>query len=570
MTIFTSEHGKIVVLPLSLGKLRIASDVIGAIGRLKAAVKGSDEVEVRYSEYSYLEEDLANEDSASLLGKHSPEDTHALLGTLADKLGELQDLEEATGELPAVYTYFGQFLNHDISAPLGIVKGGFEIPQGTVGLVSDQDSGALAKPGRPGSVADVLDSVVNQHRWPMTLHSLYGDGPFEEDENGKTSEFYEPGKAKFRLGETIRLPDDILAEIFEDPSKAVFEDGAVDLPRDPARRIALIADRRNDENLIISQLHLAFILFHNNAVDALRATTYDKADEKALFEEARRLTVLHYQWCIVHDYLKNLLDGDIYKRALSDTKTYPARDTVPMEFAAAIFRFGHSMVSSKYNFNENFWFKDVDNQGPGGGADLGHMFDFTSKAGMNKQKALPNHWIADWGMLTGVSSTAVSKADRIDAFLVGLMLGLPGDQPIDVASIARTNLWRGYHRRIPSGQALADAMKVSRLTPKEIADAVADGNGLDVFLRDNGLDIETPAWLYTLCEARVRAQGNRLGPMGSTVVAKTIFGLLRANPDSVLCVKDGKWRPDAGSPLRTPDKKPVADIRNFLQFAGVM
>jgi hypothetical protein len=565
MAIISSEHGKIEWRHLSQLRRRIAPEIKGVIDHSKTVPHGPDEVDVRYSHYSYLVAELADDEGASLPGKRSPAETHALLKELADKLAELHGLEEATGELPAVYTYFGQFLNHDISAPLGSIKGEFEVPQGTVGVVSEQDRHALTTPARPGNIAEVLESVVNQHRWPMTLHSLYGDGPFEEDEGGKTSEFYEPGTAMFKLGKTIRLSKKKLAEIFDDPAAAVLKDGTVDLLRDPGRKIALIADRRNDENLIISQLHLAIMLFHNNTVERLKATSHAKADVRTLFEDARRLAILHYQWCIVHDFLEKLLDREIFQRALADTKEFPARETVPMEFAAAVFRFGHSMVSSEYNFNDNF--RAGGRAAPAG---LDQLFEFTSKAGMSGLGALPDHWIADWTMLTGVNATAASKSDRIDAFLVGLMLGLPDGSPIDLASIARSNLWRGFHRRIPSGQALADAMGVPRLSPKEIADAVAEGHGLDAFLRDTGMDEETPAWLYVLCEAMAKADGNRLGPLASSIVAKTIFGLLRDNEKSVLRVNDGTWSPEMDSPLRTPAGTPITDIRTFLQFAKVM
>src|SRR5262245_50702947 len=47
-----------------------------------------------------------------------------------------------------------------------------------------------------------------------------------------------------------------------------------DLPRGPDGR-ALIADSRNDENMVIAQLHLAFLKFHNAMVD--RAMNFEDA-----------------------------------------------------------------------------------------------------------------------------------------------------------------------------------------------------------------------------------------------------------------------------------------------------
>ena len=76
-----------------------------------------------------------------------------------------------------------------------------------------------------------------------------------------------------------------------------------DLPRDDGGR-ALIGDTRNDENLIISQLHLLFIRFHNRVVDQIAAPGMPVI---RVFHEARRLVRWHYQWLIVNDFLPKLV-----------------------------------------------------------------------------------------------------------------------------------------------------------------------------------------------------------------------------------------------------------------------
>src|SRR5205823_2689302 len=57
-----------------------------------------------------------------------------------------------------------------------------------------------------------------------------------------------------------------------DRDKFLVQSGGLfeDLPRN-ANGTAIIADRRNDENLMIAGLHAAFLLFHNRVVDTLRA-----------------------------------------------------------------------------------------------------------------------------------------------------------------------------------------------------------------------------------------------------------------------------------------------------------
>ena len=89
----------------------------------------------------------------------------------------------------------------------------------------------------------------------------------------------------------------------EDPDKFLIglndagEPG--DVPRN-AQGQALIADSRNDVHALISQLHLAFLKFHNRIVDRLHA---EGIRGDAALAEARRLAAWHYQWIVVHEFL---------------------------------------------------------------------------------------------------------------------------------------------------------------------------------------------------------------------------------------------------------------------------
>ena len=62
----------------------------------------------------------------------------------------------------------------------------------------------------------------------------------------------------------------------------------------------MIPEPRNDENLIIVQLHKAVARFHNRLVDHVRA---QGVRPEWVFEAARRLARWHYQWMVVHDFL---------------------------------------------------------------------------------------------------------------------------------------------------------------------------------------------------------------------------------------------------------------------------
>ena len=77
---------------------------------------------------------------------------------------------------------------------------------------------------------------------------------------------------------------------------------------------------------------------------------------------------------------------------------------------------------------------------------------------------------------------------------------------------------------------------------------------------------ETPAWLYFLCEARQRENGERVGATASHIIADTIVGLMRLNPASLLNHPGVAWHPRQ-SVLTTPGAEGLTTIRKLLRFA---
>jgi len=71
---------------------------------------------------------------------------------------------------------------------------------------------------------------------------------------------------------------------------------------------------------------------------------------------------------------------------------------------------------------------------------------------------------------------------------------------------------------------------------------------------------------YILKEAEVYHRGERLGPVGSRIVAETIVGLLNQSPYSILQTKN--WKPDLGQRERglfeMVDLLAVANVVNPL------
>ena len=522
------------------------------------------------SGYCFLFPDLAKQDDVGCFAGTSAAQSYARLVEFEKaSRGALSSPAVLPMRLPAVYTYFGQFVNHDISAPVGDVVTLSDVPDG-VGVIGTGLPEGLGRSERekPGVI---LEFFVNEQADPLALDSLYGDGPGSAD--GAIRALYEDGK-RFRLGKTRREDDAFFAGQGTPPGDVHHDSGAPDILRKD--RTPLIADQRNDENLIISQLHLALMLFHNKMVTALEPAIHDPA---ACFAEARRLVTLHYHWLILNDFLPNLLSPQALQVPLAQRpqRLTDAR-TVPLEFTTAAFRFGHSMIGAAYDFNANF---GRDGRIDPKGASLGDLFDFTTHENMGKPDLaetlqLPDHWVIDWDRMTKPphATPGPGGAEKIDLTFAIDMLNRMGTSNVAAhGSILFRNLMRGFQRRIAFGQVLARACGLEPLTPAQLRAALPDANpaqpgaeSLSAIAERLGMLQEMPAWLYFLCEARHFEQGERLGPTASHIIADTILGLLRHMPQSILNQAGGSWHPRQ-SPLRGVGGEELTSLRALLMGA---
>ena len=198
------------------------------------------------------------------------------------------------------------------------------------------------------------------------------------------------------------------------------------------------------------------------------------------------------------------------------------------------------MVRAAYDFNLNFNTNGKPGTTP---ATLDLLFSFTALQGQlgfgtapgDGFDTLPDNWIIQW---ENFFRGKLDRARRIDTQLVEPLFTLKNfdgsAQPGDLARLAVRNLLRGYLLRIPTGQAVAKRLKLKLLKPSEIeavASAVkapAGGEKQVDVLRDAGFSRRTPLWYYVLAEAAARAKGQHLGPVGSTIIAEVLIGLIGA------------------------------------------
>jgi hypothetical protein len=316
-------------------------------------------------------------------------------------------------DIPAAYTYFGQFVDHDIT---------FDA------------SSRLQVHNDP-------DALVDFRTPRYDLDSVYGSGPVDEP---------------FQYDQ-------------EQPGRLLIADngnGERDLPRND-QGIAVIGDPRNDENVIVSGLQILVLRFHNKIADIVDTEATLDPDER--FDEVRRRVRWHYQWVVLHDYLPRICSQSLVDSLLKfdddGEPKYKLRfflprknPYMPIEFSAAAFRFGHSQVRTAYSLNDPIGVKPVFVPGDaaGVGADL-----------RGGQTLLPN-WTVDWPRFIPVAGSAAQPSRLIDAKLSPALFDLPRFPVNQQQSLAVRNLLRSQDMDLPSGQDVAKAIGAAPLNGQQL------------------------------------------------------------------------------------------------------
>jgi hypothetical protein len=370
---------------------------------------------------------------------------------------DTDDSPDTLGDTAAGWPIFGQFVAHDITADRSILR----------------------------TRANTTE-LHNARSPQLNLECLYGDGP-----TGHPFLYQRDDPAKFLLG----------------------LDG-VDLQRN-AEGIALIGDPRNDSHMLLSQLHLAMLKAHNAFVDEARL-----ARATNVFDEAARQLHWHYQWLVLNEFLPALVGPTLADQVLREGPQWfhPGRGGfIPLEFAHAAYRYGHSQIRHRYQLNLH---TDPVLLFP-------HLLGF---------RAVPRERTVDWTLFFDApGATPAQRCKKIDGKLVRALMELPvaitGECEIeDYHSLAMRDLQRGQGVGLPSGEAVARHIGIAPLTAEQIG------------VTSTGWHGETPLWYYILREADACTGGHRLGPVGGRIVTEVLVGLIDADATSFRH-NNHEWRP---------------------------
>lgn len=471
--------------------------------------------------------------------------------------------------IPAGYTYFGQFVDHDITF----------------------DPTPLA-----GEETDA-DAKIDFRTPALDLDNIYGRGPADQpymyEDGMRLRVGSAPGNADAHVGtrhDLFRIVDDI----------------------------PILGDKRNDENKIVSQIHGALIAFHNKVVMSDQLMTQagaDLHDSGARFAAARKIVQWHYQWVVVHDYLDRILEQGMMTEVMNPggkprlehyLSHHPEYAYMPVEFAGAAFRFGHTMVRPSYALNRFVGTQPApadpnDDTTPRRiptfivVADPAHQTPDDHLHSLNGFPGpLPGQWGIDWGyFLDGIDPNtdipappaagerviAPQPSYRMDALLTDPLAVLPEFQGEAAAkhqnwlmNLAFRNLRRGQQLNLPSGESVAGLLGIVPLTPDVVWGAGSSQLNHHPFPGDTQTDFDatvaarkaarekvatmglpldghTPLWFYILREAEyygvtndpnepgVMFGGQHLGPVGSRIVAETFAGMLIMDAGSYLHAK---------------------------------
>jgi hypothetical protein len=308
----------------------------------------------------------------------------------------------------------------------------------------------------------------------LDLDSVYGPGPHDQPE------FYTGDGLFFQLGE-----------------------GGNDLLRDD-EGVAIIGDPRNDDNGQILSVHLAFQKYHNTLMtEALHGVAPDATNppqKDALFAMVRNHVIGFHQGLVATELAVAFTGVPV-------ADGMPALPRVPVEFAAAVYRLGHTLVPNEILVDTRgtrLSPTDPKLRGPGATVPYALLFGPGAQPAARFDDLLS---VTMHTLLIPLSPTRSGPGDLIGGTAPNIGQGHIDGNGVMHLDLAETNILRGREQRLPSGEEYL---------------AMLEGRPYDP-LRDGNTDL----FLYMLRESRPLGH---LGRVGGDVFHRTIGGLLAADP----------------------------------------
>ena len=438
---------------------------------------------------------------------------------------------EENPNLPSGYTYLLQFIAHD--------------------MVNTSISLAATDGRRFG--------FENARRQPLTLDTIYGGGPdvspqaYEFSQICKESRGLMPrtrlrrGRVQNRSGSTAGMP---FADIGRAAPIDVADDGisshtsAAGCPLTEA----LVADARNEDQALIVQITVLFHRLHNFILDQIDSSRGSKTADDAYrnFISARFLLTLIYRRIIFNDVLYRLLDPSVIRYYLVEKRPLVAdgdSGRIPVEFSHGAFRCGHAMVRNSYKVRS----EDA--------LETARAMQFSSRRSPGFVP-LTEDWIIKWERFFEISKQTppnysrrlgpnFSPIIRSEFFFPPLNSNMDGDG--DAAGLPNRDLVSAVYAKIWSVPKLIDALRatspeLSHFLPgygeyisplKNWLEATANPTSLsEQFEPDDvsALAADPPLPFFVLFEAAAKHGGQRLGPLGSIIVAETMIAAMESYP----------------------------------------
>jgi hypothetical protein len=521
--------------------------------------------------FGYMFQSLATHDGSVVM----PTETIVQqLDALAIAMTQPDDSDARDSDIPAIHTYLGQFIDHDVTA-----RTDREIPDVT----------EIDRPGHPmlerRDPLRVAEELRNGRRAKLDLDSVYGGGPGLAP--GSTSQaqvrdfaWYRGPKGVGPVARTEGLYDaDFRLHVFR--GKTASGAPQVDLPRQrrfPHFGRAVVADQRNDENVIIAQLHAAFLAFHNAIQDS--QPLGPDASPAESFVRTQQLVRWAYQYIVLNDYLPAVCDRAVARSVLASGPVHLgafADDPgvfIPLEFAVAGFRFGHSMIRPRYRLR-------------GGEQPVEALLFPKPEVHFDHRGQLRDAFVVDWEDFVGPRA---QRARRIDPRISNGLGRLPNETRRVLKNLAIRNLRRSFNLSLPTGQAIARRMGFHPLVYTELFPEGDDPQSRAIIdalcsLGPNGSWVPhrnppfpdaqplwraTPLWYYALREAELQQDGLRLGEVGSRLVAETLVHLVQRDPSSYLNAKDPAICPDGIEVRVRGRRRRIRSIQDMLRVAAVL